>query len=284
MRFPVLLLACISGLAVFGAQTASASASEDMKGPSVSIFAAAYGTAKIDVLAGDTVTWHNDSVRPHTVSATDGSFASSRLVVSETFAHRFATAGVVPYYCQVHPFMRAEVDVHSLLLDAPHDAAAAGQAFVLSGRASLPAGSPVSIQAADGTLVAAAAVDAAGMFHATVKPRVTTAYRAVAGAESSPPVQVLVLDRKVKASARARRGRTVVSTRVLPAAKGATVVLQLHLRERFGWWPVQHARLDHHSRARFAVRVKHRVRARIVLVGSDGATPLARSTVLRLKP
>ena len=39
MRFPVLLLACISGLAIFGAQAASA----DMKGPHVPIYAAAYG-------------------------------------------------------------------------------------------------------------------------------------------------------------------------------------------------------------------------------------------------
>ncbi|MFN2638436.1 MAG: endolytic transglycosylase MltG, partial [Gemmatimonadaceae bacterium] len=36
--------------------------------------------------------------------------------------------------------MRAEVDVHSLLLDAPHDAAAPGQPLVLTGRAALAAG------------------------------------------------------------------------------------------------------------------------------------------------
>jgi hypothetical protein len=250
----------------------------------VAIFAAAYGTPKIDILAGDTVTWRNDSVKPHTVSATDGSFASSRLAATGTFSHTFVGAGVVGYYCQIHPFMRAEVDVYSLLLDAPHDAAAAGRPIVLSGRASLPAGSPVSIEATDGTPGATASVDAAGAFHATVKPRATTAYRAVSGADASPPVQVLVLDRKVKASAHVRHGRAVVSTRVLPASKGATVVLQLHLRERFGWWPVQHVRLDKHSRARFALRVKHRVRARVVLVGSDGATPLARSAAFRLKP
>jgi plastocyanin len=281
MRFPVLLLAFVSGLAAFGAPLASA----DTKGPSVSILATAFGASKVDVLAGDTVTWRNDSVRAHTVSASDGSFASTRLAATGTFAHRFAAAGVVGYYCQIHPFMRAEVDVHRLLLDAPGDATAPGQALTITGRAALPAGAAVSIQAADGTVAGSGAVASDGRFAAVVHPRMTSVFTAVSGADASPPVQVLVLDRKVKASAaRAHRGRAVVRTRVMPGSPGATVVLQLHLRERFGWWPVQHVRLDRHSRARFTVRVSHKVRARVVLVARDGATPLARSAVLRLRP
>ncbi len=62
------------------------------------------------------------------------------------------------------------------------------------------------------------------------------------------------------------------------------MVLQLHLKERFGWWPVRHARLDAKSAARFAVRLKHGVRARVVLTAGDGVTPLVRSPVLHLKP
>jgi plastocyanin len=281
MRLAVLLLTFVSGLAVLGAPVASADAP---KGPSVSILAAAYGTAKVDVLAGDTVTWRNDSVRAHTVAAADGSFASARLAASGTFMHEFAAPGVVGYYCQIHPFMRAEVDVHRLLLDAPRDASAPGQALAITGRAALPAGTPVSITAADGSVAASATV-AGGRFSATVRPSATTSYTAVAGADASPPVQVLVLDRKVKASAaRARHGRAVVRTRVLPASPGATVVLQLHLKAHFGWWPVQHVRLDRLSRARFSVRVSHKVRARVVLVARDGATPLARSAVVKLRP
>jgi plastocyanin len=276
MRFRVLLVAFVPGLIAFGAPIAAA----DTGGPSVPIYAAAYGAPKVDVLAGDTVTWRNDSVRPHTVSATDGSFTSARLAASGSFAHRFDAAGVVAYYCQIHPFMRAEVDVHRLLLDAPRDAAAPGGPLSLSGRATLPAGTAVAIKAADGSAAGSATVDSGGHFHATVRPRTTTAYRAVAGADTSPPVQVLVVDRKVKASARGH----VVRARVLPAAPGATVVLQLHLREHFGWWPVRHVKLDKHSRARFSVRVKHKVRARVVLTAADGVTPLARSAVVRVSP
>jgi hypothetical protein len=169
------------------------------------------------------------------------------------------------------------------MLDAPRDASAPGQALTITGRAALPAGTAVSIKAADGSVAASAAV-AGGRFSAVVRPRASTSYTAVAGAETSPPVQLLVLDRKVKASAkRARHGRAVVRTRVRPGSPGATVVLQLHLKERFGWWPVKHVRLDRHSRARFSVRVTHKVRARVVLVARDGATPLARSAVLRLR-
>jgi hypothetical protein len=71
-----------------------------------------------------------------------------------------------------------------------------------------------------------------------------------------------------------------VSTRVAPAARGQTVVLQLHLPERFGWWPVRRARLDRASRARFVVHTRRRARARVVLTRTDGATPLARSGVM----
>jgi len=93
-----------------------------------------------------------------------------------------------------------------------------------------------------------------------------------------------VLDRHVKAAARAHGHRVVVRSRVRPAARGATVVLQLHLKEHFGWWPVRHARLDAKSSARFALRLAHGARARVVLTSGDGVTPLVRSPVLHLKP
>jgi hypothetical protein len=60
--------------------------------------------------------------------------------------------------------------------------------------------------------------------------------------------------------------------------------LQYRLKERFGWWPVRTARLDRRSRARFVVQPRHAVRARVVLVGEDGATALARSAPFRVKP
>ena len=281
MRFP-LLVALLLALAAFGAPLAVA-APHEHPGANVAILTASYGSARVDVLTGDEVTWRNDSVRSHTVSAVDGSWASQRISTSGVFTHRFTTAGVAAYYCQVHPFMRAEVDVHQLLLDVP-GTTAPGQSLMLTGRAALPAGTPVSIEAADGSPAVSATVDSAGHFGASVAPRASTTYRAVAGAEASPSVPVLVLDRRVSAKARARHGRVVVSARVTPASGGATVVLEYRLKERFGWWPVRTARLDGRSRAQFAVKVHHAVRARVVLVADDGATALARSAPFRVKP
>jgi plastocyanin len=279
MRFPALVLGAVVGLAVF----AGPAAAVPHDGPMVPILTMSYGSAQTEVLAGDTVTWRNDSIQPHTVSALDGSWTSARLGHHASFSRRFDAAGTVAYFCQLHVGMRAQVEVRSLLLTAPRDAAAPGKPFQLTGRAALPAGSTVSIEADGGGPVATATVDAAGAFRATVTPKATTGYRAVAGGHVSPAVQVLVLDRRVEASGKRRRGRIVVGTRVVPAAAGATVVLQLHLRERFGWWPVRRMRLDDASRARFTLRRGRPVRARVVLVGSDGATPLALSAPLKIR-
>jgi len=117
-----------------------------------------------------------------------------------------------------------------------------------------------------------------------VVPGWTATYRAVAGTEVSPPVTLVVLDRRI--SMRTQRGRRqlLVRARVTPASPGATVVLQLFLHEHFGWWPVQRTKLDRASTARFALRVRRRVAARVVLTLPDGATPLAVSAPLRVGP
>jgi hypothetical protein len=127
--------------------------------------------------------------------------------------------------------------------------------------------------------VGTAATGADGTFAASLHPHAPAQLRAVSGLSLSPAVPLLVLDRKVAASQRTRRGRTRVTVRVTPPGNGI-VVLQLHLRERFGWWPVSRARL-HAGHATFSLKAR-RVRARVVLTLADGATPLAISAPLRL--
>jgi plastocyanin len=280
MRFSVLVVAATS-LATAALASPAAAAPHDA--PVISILTMSFGSARTEVLTGDTVSWRNDSIRAHTVTASDGSWTSESLEPHASFSRSFDVDGTVEYYCRIHPGMRAQVEARSLLLAAPEDAAAPGKPFQLTGRAALPTGSMVSIEADGGGPVATATVDAAGGFRTTVTPTTTTSYRAVAGDRASQTVQVLVLDRRVEASGHRRRGRIVVQTRVLPASAGATVVLQLHLRERFGWWPVRQARLDDASRARFTLRRGRPVRARVVLVASDGTTPLATSAPLKIR-
>jgi plastocyanin len=254
-------------------------------GPHVSMLAADFAPAHVDVLAGDTVTWSNDSVRSHSVTAADGTWDSGSVAMGGAFARAFERAGAEEYYCRLHPFMRGDVAVHELLLTAPKEASAPGRPFTLAGRAALPADTAVTIEGDDGSgfrTAASAKVGADGGFRAAVTPATSTTYRAVAGSATSPAVRLLLLDRRVAATARRHGGRTTLRVRITPASPRATVVLQLHLRERFGWWPVRVARLDRDSRAVFRLRLHQRVRARVVLTLADGATVLARSPQLRV--
>jgi hypothetical protein len=249
----------------------------------VTIAFAAFAPPQTSVLAGDTVTWTNQAVRKHTVDEVGESFASPELFLGDSFSHRFDTPGAVPYYCRLHPFMHGEVDVYRVLLDAPAAPASAGRPFPLHGRAALPAGATVAIQADDGTgykPAATASVGADGSFVATVTPSASATYRAAEG----NTVQLTVLNRKVAAAAVRHGRRIAVSAGVTPAAPGATVVLQLRLKERFGWWPVARTRLDAASHARFSLRRARGATARVVLTLPDGATPLAVSDTLRVPP
>ena len=245
----------------------------------VAIAFALFGPPQATVLAGDTVTWTNNAVRKHTVDGLTEPFDSPELFLGDSYSHEFDTPGAFAYYCRLHPFMRGEVDVYRVLLDRPGVAATPGRPYTLRGRASLPPGSTVPITAADGTTVATATVGAGGEFTATVTPSETATYNAPDG----NTVRLDVLDRHVSANA-ARHGRRIaVSANVAPAAPGATVVLQLKLKERFGWWPVARMKLDAHSHARFTLARRRGAVARVVLTPPDGATPLAVSPTVRVR-
>ena len=270
---------------------ASAQMGHDMAhaegGEMVSILFGGYSPTRTDILAGDTVHWSNDSVRAHTVNSDDGTWASARLPGSATFSRRFDTPGTVTYHCSLHSFMRGEVDVHRVLLTAPGEPGAPGRPYTLRGRAALPAGEGVTLEADTGTgfqQAATATVGADGTFTADVTPTATASYRAVAGGETSPTSQLLVLDRKLTATASGHGRPATVDASVAPASAGAPVVLQLRLPQRFGWWPVARAKLDRRSSARFTLKLAHRYPARVLLTLSDGATALATSRTLHIGP
>jgi hypothetical protein len=248
--------------------------------------ASAFLPAHVDILAGDTVTWRNDSVRRHTVSAADGSWDAGPLFSGDTASHVFTATGTSEYLCRLHAGMRGEVAVHRLLLDRRADPAAPGRPYPVTGRAALPAGSTVGLEADAGAgfvRVGEAEVGADGRFAATIHPQEPASYRAVAEGEASPAVPVLVVNRTIAARVRREGRRATVTATVTPATKGATVVLQLRLPERFGWWPVARGRLDAHGRARFTLRPRRTVPARVVLTLPDGATALAHSAPVRLR-
>ena len=280
------LLAALAALALAPATAAAAQHGGHGAAPSggtaVSIQFASFTPPFVDVLTGDSIRWTNDSVRQHDVAAVDAAFNSGGLLAGGAYTHAFTATGDVAYYCTIHPFMRGTVAVHDLLLDKPAESAVPGRAFPVRGRSALAPGTPVTIEADEGSgfmPVGMATTGVDGAFTASLHPHAPAQLRAVSGLSLSPAVPLLVLDRKVAASQRTRRGRTRVTVRVTPPGNGI-VVLQLHLRERFGWWPVGRARL-HGGHATFSLKAR-RVRARVVLTLADGATPLAISAPLRL--
>jgi plastocyanin len=260
---------------------------EPVTGPRVSTLFSTFGPGHLDAVVGDTVTWVNDSARAHDVVAEDGAFDSGRMSAGDTFARRLDQVGEVSYYCSIHPFMRGEIDVHRALLDAPSQRGGPGKPYVLTGRTVAGEGGSVQIEGDDGSgfePVGSAAVAPDGTFRATVVPHTSTSYRAVAADEAGPPVQLVVVDRKVAVSTTHRGRATTLTVKVSPAAPGETVVLQLRLRDRFGWWPVRTVKLDHHSTARLTVRRRVAVPGRVLLTLADGATEVARSRSVRVGP
>jgi plastocyanin len=245
----------------------------------VSILFAEFLPSQLDVLPGETVEWTNISERRHTVTADDASFDSGDVNPEERFAKTFDAVGAYLYHCTVHFGMTGEVDVRRVTLGPlPGTPSPAGDQIELVGRTA-DAGTPVTIEADSGAgfrPVATGTSSPDGTWKATVTAVTTADVRAVLGGDTSQTRRLLVSDRKLIVRA-TRRGLAVSA---VPPAPYARVMLQLDLRERFGWWPAVPGRLDFLSAAEF--RVKRPARARVVLVDRDGWTPLVVSAVLNL--
>jgi hypothetical protein len=261
----------------------------------VSMGSGSFGPAHVDVLVGDNVAWRNNSTRTHNINFETEGFNSGRLTPRSGANHQFTIAGVYPYVCTIHDGMIGEVGVYPLVLDGPVKRVRRGTSVALHVRAPEGAGE-VRIEADTGSGFQPVAVagppegggheahEEPGTVHANVVAVGSAVYRAVYVGGTSNELRIEVTDApdltaKVR---RGRRGGAVVTASANPSTPGARVVLQLKLRERFGWWPVARARLDRSSRARFSVRGHSGAPARVLLVAPDWATPLNESRVLKL--
>jgi plastocyanin len=271
-----LVAASVAALAL-GAAPASAGPATQQ----VTIEFQSFAPEQLDALPGDIVQWSNTSVRVHTVTANDGSFDSGDLPGGGgRFAHEFDAPGVYLYHCSIHPGMTGEVDVRRVTLN-PLSAGPVptGQRVTFTGRTA-DGSAAVNVQeAASGAYrtVASATPASDGRWSVTLTAASTGDYRASSGADISQTRRLLVVNRRVFVRA---SGQGIAVT-VTPPDPGATVVLELFLRERFGWWPVKRTRLDYLSRADF--RVRGPARARVMLVDRDGWTPLVTSRAVRLR-
>lgn len=80
----------------------------------VTISRSRFDNTELRVPAGTTVTFVNTDGFDHTITSKDGSpveFDSGTIGQDETFEFTFEEPGEYPYFCQIHPTMRAVVIV-----------------------------------------------------------------------------------------------------------------------------------------------------------------------------
>jgi plastocyanin len=106
-----LALAASASLVTLVLTLAIAAASPASTDLEVSIVSRAYQPATLTVTAGQTVTWTNHALTPHTVTAVGGQFDSGRIDPGESFTVTFATPGTFAYTCTIHPSMHGSVVV-----------------------------------------------------------------------------------------------------------------------------------------------------------------------------
>ena len=67
----------------------------------------------IRVPVGSAVRWVNRDPVAHTIAADEGEWQSPLVGPGETYTTRLEHEGTFPYYCTLHPFMKAVIIVES---------------------------------------------------------------------------------------------------------------------------------------------------------------------------
>lgn len=67
--------------------------------------------AELTVKRGDSVTWENKDLVPHTVTSEDGKFDSKMIEANKHWKLRVAKDGTISYQCLYHPTMKATLVV-----------------------------------------------------------------------------------------------------------------------------------------------------------------------------
>lgn len=276
-----LLAACLGAAALFVAAPAAPTHAPARETEEVSIEFSAYGPSQLDVLPGETVLWSNVSQRTHTVTSDTGRFDSGHVGAGGRFAFRFTLPGIYRYHCTIHSNITGEIDVRELTLGTlPTAAVPVGQSVEFDGRTATPS-RPVRIEeraaGARFTTLATAKPASDGTWAANVLAEQTGEFRAVSGHAVSESRRMIVGVRRVHAEPT----RTGIHVSVTPSDPYASLLVEVYRRERFGWWPLRRAKLDYVSDATISVRRPTRVR--VVLVDTDGWTPIATSKPVTLR-
>jgi plastocyanin len=69
-----------------------------------------FSPAAITVKRGETVTWRNNDIVPHTATAA-GRFDSGEIAPGKTFSKKMEKPGDYDYICTYHPGMKGRIEV-----------------------------------------------------------------------------------------------------------------------------------------------------------------------------
>jgi len=246
----------------------------------VNIQFSAYGPSQLDVLPGQTVRWTNVSERTHTVTSDDGLFDSGDVPGGADFRFTFNTVGTYRYHCTIHPGINGEIDVRRVTLETLPPAAVPVGARVEFAGVTADLARPVVVEQHVGARyvrVGSTRPEKDGRWSIMLPARSTGDFRAVSGTDVSETQRLLVSERRVLVTPT----KSGLSVTVTPSAPYARFLVEEYLRERFGWWPVGKGRTDYVSQAE--VRVRRPALVRVVLVDTDGWTPLATSRAVELR-
>lgn len=124
----------------------AAGAAQPVAEAEVTIVDDAFGPTRVMIVPGGSVTWLNRGADEHTVSANDLSFDSGSMGPGASYSLSFDAVGEFPYFCQIHPEMRATVvvAVAEATDGEPADAAEAAPAVDDAGAAAAEPGAPTT--------------------------------------------------------------------------------------------------------------------------------------------
>lgn len=115
LRHPLRLMLLLAVFAVgFAASNTTAGAADygvEIVEPSFNPQSWGYSPEPITVRVGDTISWVNTGVAPHSVTAYDGSFDSGIMLSGAAWSMTASTPGTFAYYCTLHPDMQATLIV-----------------------------------------------------------------------------------------------------------------------------------------------------------------------------
>jgi plastocyanin len=100
------LVLCAAGFAIGAPRARRASAAH-----TVVVDATRFQPAALTVKAGDTITWTNRDMFPHTATSQAGGFDSGVIMSGRSWTFKAKTKGRFPYVCVLHPTMKGTLRV-----------------------------------------------------------------------------------------------------------------------------------------------------------------------------